>query len=273
MIRWISSYPKSGNTWVRLFLTAYEKPDSFDLNRRPVHFKQDIDPNIYKRLSPVPLDELTMVEARLLRGAVLVWLSRLADVKTKGPVNLKTHCANVTINGTSWIPPELTESALYLLRDPRDVAVSFADHLGVSIDDAIARMADNQRELHAGTAIHQPLMSWSTHVRSWRRDLPYSTFALRYEDLLADPDKWFREVLKFFGYLFDQERFDWAMRLTGFDVLRASEDAHGYKPKSAKQTRFFRRGKAGGWRGVLTDEQAARIETDHGAVMRECGYE
>ncbi len=95
---------------------------------------------------------------------------------------------------------------------------------------------------------------------------------LRYEDLLAEPGKWFREVLRFFGIAFDAARFGQAMELTSFDRLRDAEAERGFEAKSAKQERFFRQGKAGGWRDVLSAEQAARIEADHGAVMRQCGY-
>jgi aryl sulfotransferase len=62
------------------------------------------------------------------------------------------------------------------------------------------------------------------------------------------------------------------MELTSFDRLRVAEDEHGYDAKSDYQKRFFRNGKAGGWRDALSAEQAARIEVDHGVVMRECGY-
>ncbi len=273
MIRWIASYPKSGNTWVRLFLVAYEKGAAFDPKRRPSHYKQDTDPETYKRISPIDISELTVIETRLLRGAVLVGLVRLAEQNARSPAYIKTHCANVVINGTAWIPPDLTECSLYIIRDPRDITVSFADHLGVSIDEIISLMVNDQYELNFVENIHQPLMSWSTHVNSWRRDLPFNTFALRYEDLLSDPDKWFKEILKFFGFIFNQERFDLAMKMTTFDSLRKVEELHGYGPKSDKQERFFREGKAGGWRNVLNAEQVSRIIKNHKDTMQKCGYD
>lgn len=274
MIRWIASYPKSGNTWVRLFLMAYDDPDAFDINARSGNHTQDTNAEIYEQVAAAELACLSDVEARLLRGAVLVRLSRRAQANAGGPAYLKTHSANVTVNGLAWIPPDFTDRALYILRDPRDVAVSLADHLGLTLDEVIATMADTQRKLDRGFGgVHVPLISWSMHVQSWRRALPYDQFALRYEDLLADPGRWFQAVLNFFGLLFDRGRFNDAMDLTTFDRLRAAEEKHGYDAKSAKQSRFFRKGKAGGWRDVLGAAQAARIEGDHGAVMGACGYE
>ena len=276
MIRWIGSYPKSGSTWVRLFLMAYQDPDGFGINRRSANHTQDTNSDVYEQVAAAELQCLSDVEARLLRGAVLVRLSRLAQANAGGPVYLKTHSANVMLKGKTWmawIPPDFTEAALYVLRDPRDVAVSLADHLGLSVDDTIDAMGDELRKLDRGFGgVHVPLLSWSLHVGSWRRELPYPQFALRYEDMLGDPVRCFQAVLNFFGLAFDRGRFDEALARTTFDRLKSDEDASGYDAKSDHQSRFFREGKAGGWRGVLSAEQAARVEVAHGAVMRESGY-
>jgi hypothetical protein len=273
MIRWIASYPKSGNTWIRLFLMAYEDPGAFDLNQRSANHTQDTNADVYEQVAKAELQCLSDAEARLLRGAVLVRLSRFAQANSGGPAYLKTHSANVTVNGLAWIPPDFTNRSVYILRDPRDVAISLADHLGLTLGGAIDVMGDQQRKLDRGFGgVHVPLMSWSMHVQSWRRDLPYDQFALRYEDLLADPGRWLQAVLNFFGLRFDRTRFNNALELTSFERLRAEEDEHGYDAKSDHQARFFRTGKVGGWRDALSAEQAARIEVDHGVVMRECGY-
>lgn len=272
MIRWIASYPKSGSTWVRLFLMAYENPAEFDFNRRPLHHRSDDNQSAYEQVSPVEVEALDAGEVRLLRGAVLVRLSRAAQSKTKGPCYCKTHSANIVVNGLAWIPPEITERAIYILRDPRDVALSYADHLGESIDATIRTMGSEQHSIRRAVSIHVPILSWSVHVESWLRDTPFDKLALRYEDLITDPEKWFREVLKFFGFLFDQERFDAAMELTSFETLRAEEDKRGWNSCSKEQARFFRQGRAGAWRDVLTDEQAAQIEANHGETMRRCNY-
>lgn len=273
MIRFIASYPKSGNTWLRLFLLAYSDPAAFDINGRSANFTLDTNADVYEQVAKEELQTLTDTEARLLRGAVLVRLSRLAWQHTEGPAYLKTHSANVTVNGMSWIPPDFTERSVYILRDPRDVVVSMADHLGQSIDQTIGTMASEQRKLDRGFGgVHVPLMSWSLHVGSWLRDLPYDQMALRYEDMTGDPDRWFQAVLNFFGIAFERGRFNEALELTRFDRLKADEDARGFDARSGHQKRFFRSGQAGGWRDVLTGEQTARIEADHGEMMRQCGY-
>jgi len=272
MIRWIASYPKSGNTWVRLFLMAYEDPAGFDPNQRSADQAIDTSPGFYEQAGGADIEALSGPEVLLLRGAALVRLNRQAHTNTGGQVYLKSHSANVTLNGLAWIPPSYTDRTLYMLRDPRDVVVSMADHLGISIDEGLAVMADKLKMLGEPDALYVPLLSWSDHVESWLRDLPYDQFSLRYEDLLADPGRWFQAVLNFFGIAFDRARLNEAMELTSFDHLYAAEGVNGFDARSAHQARFFRDGKAGGWRDVLSGEQAARIEADHGEMMRQCGY-
>jgi hypothetical protein len=57
-----------------------------------------------------------------------------------------------------------------------------------------------------------------------------------------------------------------------FDRLRAAEDQDGFVERQPGMDRFFRRGIAGGWRDSLSPEQIARIESDHGTMMRRLGY-
>ncbi len=273
MIRWIASYPKSGNTWARLFCLAYADPDGFHINNRSANFTLDTNPDIYEQVAKVELQMVTTVEAHLLRGAVLVRLSRLAQENTDGPAYLKTHAANVTSDGLAWIPRLFTDRSLYILRDPRDVVCSMADHMGMTIDQTIELMGDKQRRLDRGFGgVHVPLMSWSMHVKSWLRDLPYDQMSLRYEDMTSDPERWFQVMLNFFEIKFERGRFNEALALTTFDRLKAAEVADGFDARSEHQAQFFRSGKVGGWRDVLSAEQAARVEADHADAMRDCGY-
>ena len=245
---------------------AYEDPEDFDFNRRLINHRQDTNGELYTQLSPVPIEDLTEAQSYALRTAVMVWLDHNAGNR---PVYVKTHCANVTVDHIPMIPPSLTESALYIVRDPRDVAVSLADHHGTSIDEAIVRLATSNYGLikHGG---YQHVGSWSQNVSSWNREFSYSRFVLRYEDLREDPEHWFRAVLEFFGFIYDEARFRDALGLTSLEALRAQEAAKGFNTKSPHQKVFFREGKVGGL--ALSDAQAAQIVADHGKVMGELGY-
>ncbi len=248
---------------------AYANPGVFDFNLRPPNFRQDTDETVWKAISPVDVAELTEQENYQLRGSALVWLNRGAGDL---PLYLKTHCANITLDHeAAMIPVALTESVLYMLRDPRDVVVSLADHLALSIDETIEVMSDTQKVVnHKG--VLQVVSSWSLNVRSWTRVNRYSRFVLRYEDLLEDPDRWFRKIFEFYDITIDEHRFADALLSTNFRNLQAHEARTGYASKSKNQAKFFRGGKAGGWRDALTDVQAEQIAADHGDVMKEHGY-
>lgn len=263
----VASYPKSGNTWLRLLLLAYEQGEAFDMNARPAHYVHDAARWAWEQVAPCPVEALNEAEVAALRPAVLVAIAR----SVPGSVVLKTHAARVSVGGVPAIAPEMVERALVVVRDPRDVAPSFADHLGVSIDEAIDIMGDDRRYITKRDVVTFT-SSWSVHVSSWLA-APFPTFTLRYEDMLADTVGVLRRVAAFLGWPADEARLRSAVDACAFDALRAAEDRSGYDARSEHQARFFRQGQAGAWRSTLTTAQAARIEHDHGEAMASLSYE
>ena len=136
-IRWIASYPKSGNTWVRCFLQAYltGKLDINDLNLT----MGDSSPFDYQGCSVAPLGALSSYEAAWYRPAALFNMC----VRHKGLI-LKTHNANVKVNGISLIPEFMTHSAVYVVRDPRAVCLSHSKHMGIDVEKSIYSMNNAQ---------------------------------------------------------------------------------------------------------------------------------
>jgi hypothetical protein len=175
-------------------------------------------------------------------------------------------------------PPELTKGAVYLVRDPRSVAVSFAKHLGKSIDDTITLMSKEQGALVREDRQGHFLQSWSQHVRSWlEEDGMIRAGCVRYEDLRADPETMFVKVFECLGMKDHKQvmdRIPWAIEQSTLSRMREQEKAHGFKEASQHAPKdFFGDGSIDGWRDVLTQEQIERIETDHGDVMEELNYE
>ncbi len=275
MIRWIASYPKSGNTWVRMLLNAYLTGDEFDIQKVPKNFVQDTESVYWHRVSPVPLTHIkTTDEFMLLRNAALLGMALEWEV----PV-VKTHTANVQLNWYALIPPHITDFAIYVVRDPRDVAVSYADYLGRDIDHVIEVMANDRTALPND---FHPLMiqqtaSWSRNVQTWTEDDEIDVLVVRYEDLKADPARELKRIVEKFsafdeGWAVDDARIEAAVEATEFSKMRAREDEEGFKNRSPYQKKFFREGKAGGWREVLTELQHRRIERDHREMMAKFGY-
>ena len=271
MIHWLASFPKSGNTWVRSFLTAYQF-GTIDINRLDF-VCGDNQFWFFQLASPLPYHQLGMYEWACIRLSALY---SMKVAKKYTPFLVKTHNANANIRDVPLIPNGLTGNSVYLIRDPRDVAISYASHMGVDIDTAIGNITNEHLGSKASTelnALPQLFSSWDRNVYSWRkRDY---CIVVRYEDLLAQPEIEFRRILDHYGIDYSQEKFETAFNLTRFDRLQKmeAEAEGGFSENSPKQERFFRKGKAGGWQNELTAPQVERLETALGEEMRRHGYE
>lgn len=180
-------------------------------------------------------------------------------------------------SGRPLFPPDATLASLYLVRDPRDVAVSYAHFSARDVDSTIAFMAKHNAYVAESTGALQEqarifLSSWSAHVRSWLAATP-TPLLLRYEDMLAEPAHSLTRVAEHFGLPNNPELIDAAVAATRFDALQRQETDKGFSiVRTNEGRRFFRQGRAGGWRDVLSLEQVSRIESAHGDVMRMLGY-
>lgn len=259
MIDWLASYPKSGNTWIRCLVAAY-----FGCNN-PNHFpnassQSDLKTYNYHTVSPIPLDQMSPMEALGLRNTVLEHIK-------KWPWGLvKTHNARIEVEDIHLIPKRVTNKAIYLVRDPRDIAPSFSSHLNSSNDHIVDLMGRDMAALHkkdAPSLIHL-LSSWSKHVDSWMKS-PFPTLCVKYETLLDRPEDQLFKILDFLDLDPDREKVYSAVQNCNLNNLREIEEKEGFK--ESKDGKFF-----GGERNPLTEEQKNKIEQDHGEVMQAIGY-
>jgi hypothetical protein len=269
---WIASYPKSGNTWMRAFLHNYIRQAEIpcDINRLTDLTAADINAERYRRYDPRPASQYSIADVQRMRPLVHRDLTALDSTL----VFVKTHNARIEVAGTPLITPEVTAGAIYILRDPRDIAVSYSRHRGRSIDDTIAFMADPEAATGGtDTRIYERLSSWSEHVQSWISRSDPRIRVLRYEAMLGIPDEAFGSQIRWLGQDPPPERLRRAIQFSAFDVLRAQEQAKGFKERVPESTApFFGAGQSGTWRSVLTPAQQARIERDHGPLMQRFGY-
>lgn len=274
-ILWLASYPKSGNTWFRAFYTnLITDGDS------PAHLDALLPKTIassrylFDDYAGVESADLTWDEIEELRPRIYEIITRVEAP----PLLIKSHDAYTRTASGEWLmPPHVTRGAIYFMRNPLDVAVSFAHHNACSIDTIINHMADESHFLNGkpnriGTQIRQRLLSWSSHVTSWVDGMGERLHLMRYEDMLRHPRETFTAAARFGGWPDDPVRIEKALRFSDIRELQKQEQTRGFKEKSQVAPSFFRKGKTGSWREVLTDAQAARIIQDHGAVMKRFGY-
>lgn len=269
-IVWLASFPKSGNTWMRIFLANYlaNTPEPLSINQVHRFGIGDSIVKTYRIIAPDfdPSDYRRTFELRdkVLRGIT----NNNADVNF-----VKTHNMRAKGMGRDLIPAEYTRLGIYIIRNPLDVVLSYSRHFGLTIEDTVDAFAreDNATDADEST-VAQLLGSWSMHVNSWERGLGFPKIVVRYEDMTEKPEETFGEVLKSIGIPIDEERLQRAIRFSSFDELSKQEEKTGFAERSLKTERFFAKGKTGQWRTDLPEELISKIRRDHKRVMKRHGY-
>jgi Sulfotransferase domain len=275
-IVWIASYPKSGNTWARAFLhnllrLRKGERDEQDINEMARFSTWDLDKKFYAEvLGFAPDNAKHRAEIAATRHAVH---RRIAD-STDGVVFIKTHNCLVMDRGHSTINFAVTSGAVYVVRNPLDVAISYAHHTGATIDKAIAGMAlADSESCGREDSVYEVVGSWSQHVASWTRNAHPALHVVRYEDMLADPEATFGALARHLLLNPTRRELKKAIAHSSFARLQAQENEKGFRERPPQADRsFFREGRAGQWKDVLTPAQVDRIVRDHGEQMRRFGY-
>ncbi len=270
MITWLASYPKSGNTWVRALIDAYLRDQPVDINN--MHgTDSDVNPKWFQNLTPVPLHMMQEEHRLLLRPAGLFNISMM----NRTPFALKTHCMHCAMAGMPMFPEGTIKRVIQIVRDPRDVAISLADHLGKDIDTAIEIMNQPLFVLTGKNLIPSPIGDWRSHYLTWQQAADRENFPItliKYEHLMEHTREVFRFMLEAWEQPIDMERINRAVNRASFDRLRSEEERSGFRDKSEHSERFFRAGYQQQWRSKLTVDQITRIEQTQGDVMQELGY-
>jgi hypothetical protein len=268
---WIASYPKSGNTWMRAFLhnLLRDPNEPYDINRLTDFTIQESIARWYEGLAPRPVHELTLAEVARLRPLAQ---RRIAELRPEH-LFVKTHNMLAAESGHPLINLEVTAAAVYIVRNPLDVVVSYADHLGQTIEATIELMArKGARTGNVPGWVSEVVGSWTEHVESWTGRPHPALHVVRYEDLLAKPGQAFGAVVRFLRIAARPARLTRAIEQSSFRNLRAQEEAKGFKERGRSQAFFFREGKAGVWKDRLTPAQVEAIVAAHGTQMRRFGY-
>lgn len=275
-IYWLASYPKSGNTWVRMFLTNYLKDsdEAADINHLrggPIASAREV----FDRWAGVEASDLPVEEIANLRPDVYRQMARHIE----HPLYIKVHDACIrNSEGAQLFPADVTGGVLYIIRNPLDVAVSYAHHGGRTLQQTVDVLCNPRGVVlefsdRLAAQLPQLLLSWSDHVRSWVDESGMRATVVRFEDMLSQPDSSFEAVLGALDLAFDPQRMKRALTFSAFDTLQRQEQRLGFREKQMRaDAPFFRAGRAGTWRLELDADMAARILDTQADVMRRFGY-
>ena len=271
-IIWLASYPKSGNTWLRAFLHNLLAPgdESYSINALDRFSLVDNNHHLFDPFIDKPLEDYSLEEIAQLRPRVHERIARQAN----GVAYVKTHNMLVDSAGTPMITPAFTAGAIYIVRNPLDVAVSYSHHLDRSLDETIEVLnRDGQLIEGDNINVYSVQGSWRQNVMSWTHKAHPSMHVVRYEDLHESAEKTFGEIARFLRIDATDTAIAKAIADASFTKLKAQEEASGFVEKAETTKTFFRSGAVGEWRETLTDAQRARIVAANAEVMQRFGYE
>jgi hypothetical protein len=226
----VGSYPRSGSTWLRFMLLEILAGQASGFSNT-----NEMLPDVGKHQSGAP---------------VLPGNGRL--IKTHEPFRAEYR------------------KAIFLVRDPRDVALSeFAFHraLGLAGDDF-----DSYLEIFLRGTVN-PFGAWISHTNSWldaadsgRAEILHVNF----EQLKRSPQPELSRIVDFLGMPEVKARIPAAIENNSLARMKEKEKAT--PQRTSAKGRFIRSGSAGGWQSTFTDRQAQLVQQYAGNLMARLGY-
>ena len=280
-IIWITSYPKSGNTWLRSLLASYfySKDGSFDFNLLKnigqfPHFNYFKD---YKDSFSEP------------ESTADYWLEEQAKINKEKKIRfIKTHNAMCKINNNLFTDEHNSLGAIYIIRDPRNVITSLTHHYDLSYEEAYSHMIDENSSLletsfeldHSNFTY---LSSWSNHYQSWKNNKKFKTLFIRYEDIEKDKENVFQSVITFINNLngqeegLNQKKFLNSIKSTNFSNLKNKELNEGFdervsSKKTGKIINFFNLGFNNRWQKLLPNDIKDQLNKYYINEFKELNY-
>ena len=228
MIFWIASYPKSGNTYIRSFLSAYYFSDS-----------GQFDFDLLKNIKQFPNPEFFDGPIKTIEDAANNWIFSQRKIKERKKIKmLKTHNFLGAYKGQPFTTVDYTLGAIYVVRDPRNVITSVMNHFGLNVDKAFEFMTDIQKgtsfKIEDDFSTYTFLSDWSNHYKSWAHSKNFRKLIIKYEDLEENKYETFRDIVVFVNALLnrtervDKKKLENAVKSTNFNVLKNLEKNKGF---------------------------------------------
>ena len=282
MIIWLASYPKSGNTWVRLFLNSlfFSSDGKLDINN--VKIGQFPERRYFDNLID-NLDDIKKISQNWIIAQNIINL----DKKIKF---FKTHHAFCNVNNNFFTDVNNTKAVIYIVRDPRNVITSLLNHYEKeNYNQALDFIFDENRVIgkskfkkvsYKQSEIITLIGSWKNNYNSWK-NFPKNFYLIKYEDLIQNPLLEFNKLTDFLTDLlkikFDKVKINNSVNSCDFKELKSIEKNYGYdesitSEKTGKKLNFFNLGPDNDWKKILDNRIRLEIEKNFNKEMKELGY-
>jgi hypothetical protein len=286
MIIWLASYPKSGNTLLRSMISAYFFTQDGNFNFKTLNnINQFPDFKLFENYGINTSDHMEIVKN-------YINVQRQINTKDKNSIRfIKTHSGLRSINGYPFTDLNNSLGAIYIVRDPRSVAKSYANHNQMSLKRASDRMLEDKATLgglknpiNEADKILTHMGSWSSNYESWKVFKKYNRYLLiKYEDMINDKEKTFITILKFIHKLLDlkfsinDDKLKNILKTTSFEYMQKVEKNFGFEEsvktkKDGEKNTFFKYGPKINTPETLPAEIKKKLEVSLKKEMEELGY-
>jgi len=282
MIIWLASYPKSGNTYVRAFLSAYYFSENGQFD-----FSQIL------KIEQFPHEKFFKQKVNSMSEASKQWMPIQRKINQNKKIKFfKTHSFLGNYKGNIFTSSETTLGAVYIIRDPRNVLTSLKNHFSLDDDKALKMITDKERWLMSNNGSHASytyISSWSNNYLSWLRNNQFRRLFVKYEDLITNKYETFRDIIVFTNTLMnraegvDKSKLQKAIETTNFNVLKKKEISETFdgsensfkswrKFHSENKNLFFNLGPENNWKKILKTKISSEIKISFEKEMRSLGY-
>jgi aryl sulfotransferase len=269
---WLASYPKSGNTWVSLFLSVLMEGGALNIN------EQGFDAVISSRTiidNLLGINSSQLPESDYLKYRSILYNKWAENFSDRNYLICKVHDACIR-EEVVLFPQFITRGVVYILRNPFDMAASLANHKTISIDNAVNQLCSNDtamadRKTSLNNQLSQFLGTWANHVASWENIHTGNILLIKYEDLVAKGFSEFKKIVEYIGLRYSDPEIELAIAKTAFENLQQQEKAVKFC-MTPEVSHFFRSGRIGGWRNEITQKQVDRIITSNYDALLKYDY-
>ena len=285
MIIWLASYPKSGNTWVRSFLSSLIYSNN-----------GDVDFESMKKISQYPLrshfkgisnniDDIYSISENWINSQNII----NSDKKIKF---MKTHHVMCNFGKNSFTNFKNTFGVIQIVRDPRNVITSILNFFSKkNYLEAKEFILDEKKIIGINLALRKQenvtnnqiitlISSWKTHYNSWKT-FNKNYLLIKYENLISDPENEFGKIRlylkKNLNLTFSDEKFYNSIKSNLFLNLKKLENKNGFfeneiSKEDKKYKNFFNLGPNNDYKKFLDKKIADEIEKVFKIEMKELGY-